>query len=78
MTIFNILRPFRIFYGNLVYVACTQLVFIPFWCVWTKKNLATMAGIDEVIFKTGCFGQVQGVQNGRIFVILGLLTLGNF
>jgi hypothetical protein len=42
MTIWNILWPFVLIYGRLVYVVC-GVIFLPFWYVWTKKNLATLS-----------------------------------
>jgi hypothetical protein len=46
--IWDILRPFGIFYGHLVkiydrlYSMWSFGIFLPFWCVWTKTNLATL------------------------------------
>jgi hypothetical protein len=42
MTVWNILQPFGIFYGSLSYVVCAYAIFIAFWYVWTKTNLATL------------------------------------
>jgi hypothetical protein len=43
MTIGNILWPFGIIYGRLVFVVCGHLLyFFPIWDVWTEKKLATL------------------------------------
>jgi hypothetical protein len=41
LTIWNILRPFGILYGNLVQFVVIWYMF-QCWYVWTKKNLATL------------------------------------
>jgi hypothetical protein len=42
------LRPFGIMYVRLVYVHSLRSfgILFPFWYVWTKKNLATLAGLS--------------------------------
>jgi hypothetical protein len=48
MIIRNILWPFGIIYGSLVYLVCGHLLYIfLFWHVWTKKNLATLMEIPS-------------------------------
>jgi hypothetical protein len=52
MTIWIILWHFGIFYGILVYFMAFSYnlwsfgIFFPFWYVWTKNNLATLAKKD--------------------------------
>jgi hypothetical protein len=49
MAIWNILRPFGICNLQPFGIVCGHLVhFFPFWYVWTKKNLATLAEAAQV------------------------------
>jgi hypothetical protein len=48
----NILRPFGVIYGLLVYIVCGPLLyFFTFWYVWTKKNLATLLITGLIIWE---------------------------
>jgi hypothetical protein len=63
MTICNILRPFGIIYGRLVYVHNLGSfgIFFLIWYVWTKKNLATLISVLQQLTRVIVAARVGSV-----------------